>query len=315
MNALWIAKDLSEYIETRGPLTCHVHSTFKEALNLIDDQGELIAVLPEQKGIAPMSLITTWPQAQIARIAQNDLVFLTRESVNFPRTGIKIDSQHAISISCEVDIEHCCWSMCVLETNLIFLKERLIKVGDGNGLLPLIHCFDLQMGNSQGTILDSNTYCEFIQDVFMEIIKLLKRGDYEGIREWLPRFVGFGPGLTPSTDDFLAGIMISMAYKSALNNETIDALSEEIYRSSVGKTTKVSEMMLKRAAKGQVASLYRDVLRSLFMPNPDVMHQQIESVIETGATSGTDFLLGVYCFLSLVVQESKHKGGIEYGIV
>ncbi|MBE0449754.1 MAG: DUF2877 domain-containing protein [Clostridia bacterium] len=303
MNAIRISKELMDQFAQKKSNRYVVHSIFKEAINLMDDSGELITLLTENKDLAPMSIVIFGRSAYFRNILANDEVEVTNSGMRFIHSQIELDFSSAVVTPC----------ILMLEGKALDSENQIIKMnqmrnilcdrGESSGILPLLNTVERYKGISiDSSNLRMNTYCEFIQGVFTEIIKNLDQKNFEGVVSWLPKFIGFGPGLTPSTDDFLTGAILTLIASAAMgedSTEAVEELAQNIYSFSVGRTTKVSETMLKQAALGRASENHLKVVQSLFISNNLNFEFLVKRVLANGATSGADFLLGVYCAMVL----------------
>jgi len=105
------------------------------------------------------------------------------------------------------------------------------------------------------------------------------------------RLLGAGPGLTPSGDDLLAGVLLSLRYNG------FDAAAEElaalILRDAAQRTNAISVSMLREAAEGRAGEY---ALRILAMyGSSDGLDAAVMSHMlnRMGESSGWDFLSGV----------------------
>lgn len=105
--------------------------------------------------------------------------------------------------------------------------------------------------------------------------------------------LGLGPGLTPSGDDFLGGLMLALsaAGKTALR----DALWEGLAGELDDLTVAVSAMHLSAAADGMGAEVVHDLIAAMTARDDDRdgLMRALEAVLALGATSGADTIAGL----------------------
>jgi hypothetical protein len=303
MNAIRISKELMDHFAQKKLNKYVVHSIFKEAINLMDDSGELITLLTENKDLAPMSIVILGRSSYFRSILANDEVEVVNNEMRFIHSQTELDFSSAVVTPCVLTLKGKALDPenQIIKMNL--MRKILCDRGESSGILPLLDTVE----SYKGLAIDScdlrmNTYCEFIQEVFAEIIKNLDHKDFDGVVGWLPKFIGFGPGLTPSTDDFLTGVIITLIASAMMDEDSTEAVekfAQNVYSFSVGRTTKVSETMLKQVALGRASENHLKVVQSLFIGNNLNFEFLIKRVLANGATSGADFLLGVYCTMVL----------------
>ncbi len=109
--------------------------------------------------------------------------------------------------------------------------------------------------------------------------------------------IGLGPGLTPSGDDFLGGVMLALTARGEIRLR--DALWELVVDELNDLTVPVSAMHLTAAADGMGAEAMHLMLNALLTGNADGIDTHLDAVARIGATSGWDALAGmVICLAS-----------------
>ncbi|HYN32852.1 MAG TPA: DUF2877 domain-containing protein [Ilumatobacteraceae bacterium] len=112
----------------------------------------------------------------------------------------------------------------------------------------------------------------------------------------LARIIGRGPGLTPSGDDVMVGMLavLHRATSPTVSTPMIDELSRAL-PGLLGRTTPISAHYLRLAVRGafteRLVELV-DTLRNETMPH-DALVKAFDDVLATGATSGADALGGI----------------------
>jgi hypothetical protein len=107
--------------------------------------------------------------------------------------------------------------------------------------------------------------------------------------------VGLGPGLTPSGDDFLIG---ALALLDALSERDAHAeLARAIAAIPRGRTSALSECLLKTAAAGHLGADLCDAVSAVVSGAPD---QALAAIRRIGHSSGWDMLAGILTTLRVV---------------
>lgn len=315
MEARLLSKDLMRYLEGLTKTEAKIHSVFKDALNIITPEGDLITLLVADKDIEPMSALVTFQPREIKGFRQEDPVELSREGILFKNNNKWLATSKKKLWEPEIVIKGDLNSIESQREKLEEIKEVLMNIEDSLGLSPLIHYIafneNVQLLNKDSPAL--NEYCDFIQIRLYQLLKAINEKMYEEALTLIPNFVGFGPGLTPSSDDILAGILVTIVYDEALKSpQEKDAkaleFSKRVYETSLGRTTSVSEQMLKFASQGMVSEGYRNLLRGLFFQDNIPFKTRMEEVLKHGASSGSDFLFGVYCMNSIRLNRYLKEG-------
>jgi hypothetical protein len=122
-------------------------------------------------------------------------------------------------------------------------------------------------------------------------------GDLAGAVEIAEDLVGLGPGLTPSGDDVLAGLLLALRLLGgAIRGGTravwlADWLSAAVTSDAADRTTSVSATLLYCAAHGQAAGEVAAVLRGFAGQEP--ARPAVTRLLAAGHTSGADLAWGL----------------------
>jgi hypothetical protein len=108
--------------------------------------------------------------------------------------------------------------------------------------------------------------------------------------QWVRALIGLGPGLTPSGDDFLGGIMIVL---HVLGRRPALADLAVAVRASASATNPISRAHLVAAAHGQGSAAVHDLLDGLLRGEPSGLDDRLDAVDRIGHCSGWDALAGV----------------------
>jgi len=116
------------------------------------------------------------------------------------------------------------------------------------------------------------------------------------------RMIGLGPGLTPSGDDMLAGLLASLVHLPPAPSVAVRvAAVRRCVRERVdGRTTSLSAGLLQDALEGAVAAPFARLLHAIVATRPEAgrvepseaLRHAVEDVMRIGSTSGADLLRG-----------------------
>lgn len=110
----------------------------------------------------------------------------------------------------------------------------------------------------------------------------------------LARVVGHGPGLTPSGDDALVGMLAALRLAPSMRAQTHAAILARAIEPLLASTTDLSAHLLRQAARGYFARALHELVAALSDDTaPGSLHERIDRAIATGATSGADACAGV----------------------
>lgn len=315
MKAVWVCANTMELIEKRKIIKGTVHSIFNRTCNIITDDDLLIALISNQIPNAPRSISLNLPQDydfQSFQLCKGMPFVLNQTTITIGISHLYIDISKTKIWDPNPILDFVGEKEDIVFQNIEFLKKELVNRGNFNGIAPIFleiksYLYDHK---ERTEIFQTNHYCSFIYSKIQKLIDVLIEEDIEGIKKAAKQIIGFGPGLTPSADDFLTGLMISMLYSGiywGLDVKKIYKINSAIAKDTAYRTTKVSSEMLCFACKGQVADHIRRLMVSIFTEtNSKQLVTNICSVIDTGETSGSDLLAGAYigCILTLY----KRKG-------
>lgn len=293
MNASELSKDLYEWLETKQR-EGKIHSIFKSTLNLLSEDNKFIPVVVNDKPMSPFS-IRLEEKLDLKEMGINigeefiiDKHALKGENfiIDFKKTNLWDNS---VCFNFNKDsIEN-------VIAKVYRIKNYIIENGNKDGIYELMQFISFDLYKETGHIIDSAE--KFIEDRFKKFISAFINEDVNSIHEYSKKIIGFGPGLTPSMDDFLTGLMYSKLYFThyfKLDINKAYKINSNIVYNIENKTTRVSEEMLKQAAIGQVNEDLRNLIINVLSENNSDLEVLLTKVIEFGHSSGTDILCGVY---------------------
>lgn len=128
------------------------------------------------------------------------------------------------------------------------------------------------------------------------------------------QIVGLGPGLTPSGDDILAGLLLSLRLLGGSVSRggtavwLADWLGAAVTTDASTRTTTLAATLLHCAAHGQAAAEVAAVLRGVAGQEP--LYPAIRRLLNVGHTSGADLAWGLLagCRSALRLAESGAEG-------
>lgn len=311
MHIVEMSKDLKEYLDTAKDIRAIVHSVYKEVINLVDVSGNLIVLLSSERDIEPMCAMVQCNSSEINSIKIDDEVILNEKGFFFKRLNRLLEIDNAIIWNQSPMYKGAINSPLERNKKLEELKQLLLEKGVNSGLLGIINMlsFDLGIEYLEPDCESNNDYIDFIIPRIVMFLNRILNKEYGEAIELLPKIIGFGPGLTPSTDDILAGVVVSLVYSSNIidldSRAVVDDFAWKLYKISIGRTTKVSERMLWHASRGEVSKSYRELIRNVFFKQESNFEKVVIDVINHGASSGSDFLLGVYLINKILLMNRE----------
>lgn len=117
--------------------------------------------------------------------------------------------------------------------------------------------------------------------------------------------LGLGPGLTPSGDDFLGGVMlalIALGYRSFAR--PIEVL---VLASARDRTNAISAAHLRCAAHGEGSAAIHGLLAAVCRQGKRSIGSSVTAVDQIGHTSGWDTVVGIELALSAVLEDALER--------
>jgi len=117
--------------------------------------------------------------------------------------------------------------------------------------------------------------------------------------------IGRGLGLTPSGDDFLAGVLYGLHFLKC--GGLLEPLSEKV-NNLLYRTTRLSRHFLKYALAGKWGQTEQDVMFALMTDCGSDLNNAIDNLLAVGSSSGADELSGMIAGIR-AAQEKYAPGG------
>ncbi|MGI9523639.1 MAG: DUF2877 domain-containing protein [Hyphomicrobiaceae bacterium] len=126
---------------------------------------------------------------------------------------------------------------------------------------------------------------------------------------WMERLVGLGPGLTPSGDDFVGGLMIGL---HVLGETSVQSALWHAVRRLGPQDNAISLAHLEAAAHGLGSEDIHSAVSAIIFNNGAEVQAAISDIADIGACSGWDIMTGVAtvieCWLDTRSGERQFKG-------
>ncbi len=129
--------------------------------------------------------------------------------------------------------------------------------------------------------------------------------NYPEIRRSAANLVGLGAGLTPSADDILAGLIVSLRLAEEnriAEGDHVARVVDEITSCVPNRTTALSEEFLMHAAVGEANEPVMDLLKRILTAGPGEVRSATRRLLAVGETSGTEIALGIWLGIQLALD-------------
>jgi len=133
----------------------------------------------------------------------------------------------------------------------------------------------------------------------LNLRRSFRAGDTAVMASGLSEFMGSGPGLTPSGDDFVLGVMLCLnRWKDAnLQENSLNSLNQEVVETAYRLTTTLSANLIQSAALGLADERLLNALDWIKSDIPDGGHL-LAGLIDWGHSSGVDVFTGIASVLA-----------------
>lgn len=119
--------------------------------------------------------------------------------------------------------------------------------------------------------------------------------------------IGLGPGLTPSGDDFLVGVMAALARGggAAAFQAELEAISRAVAQREQ-TTSDVSRHYLRLAARGHFGQSLTELLDALTQSSSGEQDRCIRQLLAIGSSSGADTLAGIAAGMAAIAVRTSN---------
>ncbi len=185
--------------------------------------------------------------------------------------------------------------------NLRILRDTIYTSPSREGLIPLLENVELMGSIDLFLKSPEKGFIEKARQGIEQIMWGIYSYDLKAIENSSKSIIGLGPGLTPSCDDFLAGLILSLKIGNEIlrgnghdGEKYFSEISDVIYNNALDKTTVFSLNMIREACDGICPTAESDLIYSLLTKEPDAVAGSSKILIKMGETSGADTAIGIF---------------------
>ena len=209
-------------------------------------------------------------------------------------------------------------SLSVISLNLRVLRDEIYKCRSREGLVDLLEKVETTGPLSLFLKPQEINLSERARPYIERLMWGLYWGDPGMVLSNAVLLLGLGPGLTPSCDDFLAGLLMSLNFAGNVllkgqkkETQFYKMISNQIYRSAKSRTTIYSLNNLEGACYGEGPNAAVDLIVGLLTKDANQVAKCTRIMLEIGETTGVDIAIGVYYGIRYLISRLD---GIEgYG--
>jgi hypothetical protein len=136
---------------------------------------------------------------------------------------------------------------------------------------------------------------------FDAVRQALITADLQAFEAAALRVLGLGPGLTPSGDDFLGGLLFTLRHAPVPAwRGRMAAVHARLLAAAATATNPISAALLQDLLHGRSYRALHELLQALHDGCPADVERAAQALLGVGATSGADMLAGVLLALQPV---------------
>jgi len=244
-----------------------LHSRFDHAINFCDGRG-IISFVTEKIGSGPNNIVFgTKAPIQWFRNTEVEIraYSLHVGDVVIPTSGIP-------RFNSAVDVPN----LAMPKDGLKIFEQFLMDRAPARSLCCIF-------GATKETAFKTRFELAVIE-AFKEAMENLTSGQ---IRNCIQKVQGLGWGLTPSGDDFIAGLLLGA---HAFSKKSVSEIAAAI---DFSKLTKLSAMFLRSAEMGNFSEPWLNLVSAIFSEDSERINTATQRILEIGASSGADMAVGI----------------------
>jgi hypothetical protein len=185
---------------------------------------------------------------------------------------------------------------CSVQPDLIRqTAEELAELRKERGISMLV--LPLLLGGAPDEILKQNPYCAHGYPYLSKLMVALHQGDSSGIHSCVEKLLGLGPGLTPSADDVLLGMLYVFHALPRKAPKGAQSFQKSIGHLCDRCTNQISAAYLKAMLAGAPFQRMEQVFRGLCAEEK----LDIGKLTQIGGSSGSEMLLGMLIALQICI--------------
>ena len=265
-------------------MAVHPHSVY-----VTDEDDEIYAIVRQPLGNGPLNLVIPAEPAHLF----NGLALGT----SLASTGVTLGVGDGITIGLDAAVVWESKARAVLaadgalvERSLAVLCREVSQRAPAESLARLLpHLDDEDLPEP----LDQVPHFPRSHALISGLAESLAQRDRRRLKVVTSSLAGLGPGLTPAGDDFIAGVLLSLALVRAQRGDpALTEIAHMLVETAAPRTHEISAAYLRAAYDGQVGERWDPLLQTLAAGDADHITAAAGPVLATGETSGADMLAG-----------------------
>ena len=288
-----------------------VQSVFDGAVNILLTTG-LVSLVPESAGRGPLNITLRMPAGSPK---MSSLGVHVGQKVNVSGPALEVDSGPQVRLgSAKIYSSRVRFALPLLAkkdilANAEAMKKAALLFGNAAGLGGLLTLTEPKGPSEEG--VDLNMFASSAINHVLQLEEGFRAEDGEALAKAISGLIGLGPGLTPSCDDMLCGLVfLCLLYADSSGHMVRQSrlVAEVTAAKAAGRTTTLSEEFLRQAASGRANERVADLCTALLTENQRSVERKTRCVLSIGETSGTDIVLGVFLGTKLCMGRRSGLG-------
>lgn len=250
-----------------------LHSQYNSVVNFVDNRDEIVYVTNEMEKMAANAIFVPFSNLEHINSLQIEDEYLFLGRMELQQSAMQT-YKAKINFN-QIDLE-------TTETSLLSVYDCFGSLFSTDSLAFLLKA---ECNNDQKDPLGFKE--AFFQNSILAY-QLIRNGD---VLKGIEKLRGTGFGLTPSGDDFIAGILLGLHFNEAKYRIKLDKLRDDIYSTSLSENI-FTNSFLKQAYLGNHFWGIKNFLHLNPIENEVEYTEGLKKILSIGSTSGADFLTG-----------------------
>ena len=297
-----------------------IHSRFKNAINIELEDGYLFNILPEIIPPNSRSLVLPlreWHLIQGHVPIHGMTVLIRKFQLEIPALAVKITYRPSKLWDPTPSLPGPPITSSKIRRNVEMVSAIIARFAGPANSTKILMTEPQQLLEK----IPHVAICESSRNVFLrtageashDLIVSIRSLDFQGVSKASSRLIGLGPGLTPSGDDVLAGVMaagvfFSLSYER-LRSE-VQRINSWIISKVPGRTTTHSQILLNDASRGEIVRPLGQLLQGILCGDEVLsLISLTRQVMALGESSGKDTLVGVLIGLEAFMRLEERMNG------
>jgi len=268
-----------------------VHSIFERVINFESRNKQMFSIMKNDLDNAPYSMrlheqkiadFTVLDMKKDENVVFKEGNLRIGEALSLKLTGIKLWKPEKIPMSFSKK------NMSIFADNLTLYNEQILLKGANGG----VKYYYIKNHTSVNPCHKPSVIEKELEKRICSFNINLENNDGL-LEESINAILGFGNGLTPSGDDFLAGFITALSFFQNKKAKRTIGKIKGILEESELPTTDISATMIKVSLEGKARESFIDFISSLFGNDDLLLTRSIDKMFGIGSSSGTDLSIGV----------------------